>query len=132
MAPRALSKTVSVSPQITLPDMAALSATGVERIISNRPDGEEADQPTAAAVESAAREAGMDFAWVPVSGRPEATQVSAIAALLNDGKRTVMFCRSGMRSAACWAMAQRLSGADADDLRATAAAAGYDLSGLPL
>ena len=49
-----------------------------------------------------------------------------------DGVPTAMFCRSGMRSAATWAMAQRLDGADPYDLRAAAASAGYDLSRLPL
>jgi len=55
-----------------------------------------------------------------------------VAALLADGLPTVMFCRSGMRSASAWAMAQRLSGTDADALRDAAAEAGYDLGRVPL
>ena len=44
----------------------------------------------------------------------------------------MFFCRSGMRSAAAWAMAERRAGAEPDALREAAAAAGYDLSRLPL
>ena len=55
-----------------------------------------------------------------------------VADLLADGLPTVMFCRSGMRSAAAWAMAERLKGVDAEDLREAAAIAGYDLGRVPL
>ncbi len=132
MAPRPLSPTVWASPQLAPEALPALAAAGVARIISNRPDGEEPGQPTAAMMEAAAREAGMAFAWIPVSGLPGPDQVAAVAALLADGLPTVMFCRSGMRSASAWAMAQRLSGTDADALRHAAAEAGYDLGRVPL
>ena len=132
MAPRPLSPTVWASPQLAPEALPALAAAGVARIISNRPDGEDPGQPTAAMMEAAAREAGMVFSWIPVAGLPGPDQVAAVAALLADGLPTVMFCRSGMRSASAWAMAQRLSGADADALRAAAAEAGYDLGRVPL
>ena len=47
----------------------------------------------------------------------------ALDALGPDDK-AVFFCRSGMRSAAAWAMAERLAGAEPEGLRAAAAAAG--------
>ncbi|MBX9801443.1 MAG: TIGR01244 family phosphatase [Caulobacteraceae bacterium] len=132
MAPRPLSPTVWASPQLAPEALPALAAAGVARIISNRPDGEEPGQPTAAMMEAAAREAGMAFAWIPVSGLPGPDQVAAVAELLADGLPTVMFCRSGMRSASAWAMAQRRAGLDADALRDAAAEAGYDLGRVPL
>lgn len=132
MAPRPLSPTVWTSPQLAPEALAALAAAGVQQVISNRPDGEDPGQPTAAEMEDAARDAGMDFAWVPVSGMPGPAQAAAVAELLADGRPTVMFCRSGTRSAAAWAMSERLRGVDADELRAAAAGAGYDLSRLPL
>lgn len=132
MAPRPLSPTVWTSPQLSPADLPALAAAGVRRLISNRPDGEEPGQPTAAWMEAAARDVGLAFAWIPVSGLPDAAQVAAVGALLADGTPTVMFCRSGMRSAAAWAMAERARGADADALRAAAAEAGYDLGRVPL
>ena len=130
--PRPLSSTVWASPQLPPESLSTLATDGILRIISNRPDGEDPGQPTSEAMAEAADRAGLEFAWIPVSGLPDASQVSAVATLLKDGKPTVMFCRSGMRSAACWAMAQRLDGTAADDLRATAATAGYDLSRVPL
>ncbi|MDI1326700.1 MAG: TIGR01244 family sulfur transferase [Brevundimonas sp.] len=132
MAPRPLSPTVWTSPQLAIEDLADLAASGVRRIISNRPDGEDPGQPTAARMDAAARQAGLDFDWIPVTGMPNPAQAAAVGALLADGRPTVMFCRSGTRSAAAWAMAERLRGRDADELRAAAAGAGYDLSRLPL
>lgn len=132
MTLRPLSPSVWTSAQLSPGVVSGLAGSGVARIISNRPDGEEPGQPTAAEIEAAARLAGLSFAWVPVSGLPRPDQVAAVAALLADDMRTVMYCRSGMRSAAIWAMAERLRGADAADLRSSAAAAGHDLSGVPL
>lgn len=132
MTLRRLSPTVWASAQLPPDAMPALAASGVSRIISNRPDGEEPGQPPAAEMEAAARNAGLAFAWIPVSGLPGPDQAAAVAELLADGAPTVMFCRSGMRSTAAWAMAQRLGGADAGDLREAAAAAGYDLGRVPL
>ena len=132
MTLRPLSPTVWASAQLSPDAMPALAASGVGRIISNRPDGEEPGQPTAAMMEAAARDVGLAFAWIPVSGLPGPDQVAAVAELLADGAPTVMFCRSGLRSAAAWAMAERLRGADAGELREAATAAGYDLGRVPL
>lgn len=129
---RSLSDTVWAAPQLDPADLPALAASGVRRVISNRPDGEEAGQPSASHMETAARDAGMDFVWIPIAGLPGPDQVRAVAEQLADGTPTVMFCRSGMRSAAAWALSERMGGADADGVRAAAAAAGYDLSRLPL
>lgn len=132
----ALSHTVSVGPQLSMDDLTMLGVQGFTSVINNRPDDEEPGQIASTALEMAARTAGLDYHHIPISGLPHAAAVSAVGEVLKsqttDNGRTLMFCRSGMRSAACWAMAQRLEGADADDLRAAAAAAGYDLSRLPL
>lgn len=132
MAPRSLSPTVWTSPQLSPAALPALAAAGVRRLISNRPDAEDPGQPSAVEMEAAAQAAGMTFAWIPVSGLPDAAQARAVGDLLADGAPTVMFCRSGMRSAAVWAMAERLAGADPESLRRAALSAGYDLSRVPL
>lgn len=132
MSLRPLSSSIWASAQLSPDIMNDLAAAGVGRIISNRPDGEEPGQPSAAIMEAAARDAGLAFAWVPVSGLPGPAEVAAAADLLNDDTPTVMFCRSGMRSAVLWAMAERLGGRDAGDLREAAASAGYDLARIPL
>ena len=132
MTLRPLSPTVFVSAQLSPDDMPALAASGIARVVSNRPDGEDPGQPSAAVMETAATDAGLTFAWIPISGLPGPDQIAAVARQLADDAPTVMFCRSGMRSAAAWAMAERLKGADAEGLREAAAAAGYDLGRVPL
>ena len=132
MSPRPLSATVWASPQLAPETLVDLAAAGIRQIISNRPDGEDPGQPTAAEMETAARTAGLSFVWIPVLGMPGPSQTEAVSGALADGLPTVMFCRSGTRSAMVWAMAERMRGTDADDLRAAAASAGYDLSRLPL
>lgn len=131
-----LSPSISVGSQVWPADIPSLAADGFTSIINNRPDGEEAGQPSSADIEAAAQMAGLNYLHVPVSGMPDGQVAAVLAARLkvdaSHDTRTFMFCRSGMRSAAAWAMAQRLDGSDADDLRAVAAAAGYDLSRLPL
>src|SRR3546814_5317061 len=54
MTIRSLTPALSVSPQIDPADVVALAASGFRSIVCNRPDGEEAGQPTAAAIAAAA------------------------------------------------------------------------------
>ena len=77
----------------------------------------------------------MRYVEIPVVGLPDRTAVERTLAAMDSlapGERILLFCRSGMRSTAAWAMAERLRGAAPDDLRAAALKAGYDLSRLPL
>lgn len=129
---RPLAPGVWTSPQPAPGDMAAVAAAGVRRVINNRPDHEEPGQPTSAEMEAAARAAGMDYLWIPVRGMPGPDQAAAVGEALEDGTPTLLFCRSGTRSTAAWAMARRARGDDPDALRTAAAGAGYDLSRLPL
>lgn len=126
---------VLVSAQISADDIATAAALGVTHVVNNRPDGEEYGQPDAADIEAVARAAGLAYHHAPIRGFPDAAAVEAVRSVLNAaGEKDIilMHCKSGMRSTAAWAMAERSRGADADALRAAAAAAGYDLSRLPL
>lgn len=130
-----LSPRVWVTGQLTPGQVRALGEAGFGCLVNHRPDDEEPGQPTAADVAEAAREAGLKAVHAPVRGLPDAAAVAATRAALDalppDGK-AVLFCRSGMRSAAAWAMAERLAGGDPEALRGAALAAGYDLGRLPL
>ena len=87
--------------------MAALAAHGIRTVINNRPDGEGGpDQPLSAAIEAAARAAGMDYHYIPViSGQVTTEQVHAMAEAVGAAKAPVLaFCRSGARSTNLWAM----------------------------
>ena len=130
-----LTPQVRVSGQLNVEDVRRFAVSGFSHVVNHRPDGEEPGQPTASILAEAARAAGIVMVRAPVRGLPDADSVEATRRVLDslgDHGRAVLFCRSGMRSAAAWAMAERLRGAEAEELRAIAAAAGYDLTRVPL
>lgn len=130
---RSIAPKVHVAGQLGIDDIASARAMGIERVVNNRPDGEDPNQPDSPAVEQAVRDAGLDYVHLPVVGLPSPDQIQAAAALLADGRATLLYCRSGMRSAALWAMATATAGrASPEGIRNAAAQAGYDLTRLPL
>lgn len=118
-----------VAPQITLADMAAAKAEGIVQLINNRPDGEAPGQPTSAEVEAAARAAGLDYLYIPVTGGQfTPMQVAQMQEALENQKATLAFCRTGTRSTLLWALAEAANGADYEKTAATAAKGGYDIA----
>ena len=113
----------TTAPQIALGDVAEAAKHGFKTIISNRPDGEEPGQPTAAEVEAAAK---------AVRGGPTPEQVEQTRAILAEADGPVLvFCRSGTRSIVTWSLSQAASGArPRDELVGLGRNAGYDLSGV--
>jgi len=112
-----------------------LQEHGFASLVNHRPDSEEGGQPASESIRIAAEAAGLRYVHLPVSGMPDAAAVQGTAdvlAALQPGEKVLMFCRSGMRSTAAWALARRSQGADPDALREAAANAGYDLSCLSL
>ena len=97
---RTLTETLSVSPQIRLDDMTAIAGKGYKSVISNRPDGEEPDQPTADAVRAAAEAEGLVFRHIPVSGGniTDAAAADFASALATLPKPILGFCRTGTRT----------------------------------
>jgi uncharacterized protein (TIGR01244 family) len=125
---RKVTETFSVSPQISLADLAGAAAAGFTLIINNRPDGEAPGQPTSAEMDAAARAAGLDYLYAPVIGRPGPAQVEAVReAVAGAPGKVLAYCRSGTRSICTWAIGQQGAVAH-DDLIRLGAAAGYDLS----
>lgn len=102
-----LGERLSVSPQIEPSDLAELAKMGFRSVICNRPDGEEQDQPTAAAIEAEARRHGMEFVHLPVrSGAVTQDNASDMRkALLALPTPIVAYCRSGARSTRLFEMA---------------------------
>lgn len=132
---RRLSPRIWVAGQMWPEDIADLQAAGFTILVNHRPDGEEDGQPTAEDIARSAAEAGLEAVHAPVRGLPDPAVVAATRDVLNGlgpDDRALFFCRSGMRSAAAWAMAERQNGVDAETLRDAAATAGYDLGRLPL
>lgn len=127
---RKVSDRFSASPQIGLEDVAEAARLGFTMIVNNRPEGESSDQTEGAAIEQAARAAGLDYAAIPVThaGFSEA-QVEELAHTLAAARGPVLaYCRSGTRSTLLWALAQARQGADAEAIAQAAAGAGYDVA----
>ena len=122
---------VSVSPQISVGDMAEIKKAGFRAIICNRPDGEGADQPSYAEIEKAATKAGLEIAYVPVqSGMVTDENVKEFDTALKALPRPVLgYCRTGTRSATLWSLHEAHKRSLPEILAATKAA-GYDMSGV--
>ena len=132
---RRLSPGLWVTGQVWPGQAGDLRRAGITCLVNHRPDGEEPGQPSASEIARAGAEAGLKVVDIPIRGLPDEAAVVATRAVLDalgPDEAAVFFCRSGMRSAAAWAMAERRAGAEPDALREAAAAAGYDLSRLPL
>jgi uncharacterized protein (TIGR01244 family) len=129
---RTVNERVSVAPQITPDDVAALKAAGFVAIVNNRPDDEEPGQPSGAAIRAAAEAAGMAYAEIPVTHAGFShPQIDAMTAALTAADGPVLaYCRSGTRSCNLWALAAAKAGRNPELLVRQAAEAGYDLSGM--
>lgn len=125
---RTLSPNVLVSGQIAPDDLAQLKGAGVTLVVNNRPDGESPDQPAGHRIAQAAQEQGMAYAAIPVAGQLTPEQAEQLEALLaqNRGK-ALLYCRSGMRSALLWAVAQAGAGVSTSDIAAAVEGAGYSV-----
>ena len=128
---RTLDETILVAGQIQPEDIATAAAQGVRMIINNRPDDEQAGQPSAATIEAAATAAGLGYAHIPVDHSGfSAEQVEAMTAAQAQPGPALAFCRSGTRSTYLWALARGAAGDPPAEIAAKAANAGYDVSAL--
>lgn len=127
---RQLDQTALVSGQIRPEDVAEAARAGVTMIINNRPDDEEPGQPAGAAIEAAAKAAGIAYRNVPIARGLGPSDVAAMRAALaeaGDG-RVLAYCRSGMRSTLAWALARREDGASREVVESAARQAGFSLA----
>lgn len=129
---RPLNDSVAVAPQITPADVAVIKQAGFVAIVNNRPDGEEAGQPSGDSIREAAEAAGLAYTAIPVTpaGIGHAELDAMTQALIAADGPVLAYCRSGTRSCNLWALAAAKAGRDPTLLIAQAGAAGYDLAGL--
>lgn len=120
----------AVAPQLQPGDMAEAARRGFKLVINNRPDLEEAGQPTSAEMEAAAKAAGLHYEHIPVTGMPVLTAVDAVHHAVKHAHGPVLaFCRSGTRSIITWSLGQLEQGdRPREELIRVAHNAGYDLS----
>ena len=119
---------LAVAGQINPGDVAELAAEGIRAIICNRPDGEAPGQPKYEEIEKAAAANGIKIAYQPVvtTSISDEDAVTFGKLLEELPKPLLIYCRSGLRSTALWALSQ--SGKlPVEDIVETAATAGYDI-----
>ncbi|MEL7129966.1 MAG: TIGR01244 family sulfur transferase [Pseudomonadota bacterium] len=128
---RKVTERLSVSPQITENDLAAIKSLGFKTILCNRPDGEEGEmQPKIIDLKSGAEDLGLTFLALPFAGAPSPEVIEQQGQMIAAADAPVLaFCRSGTRSITAWALSQAGQGRGPEIIEA-AAEAGYDLSGL--
>lgn len=131
MNPKQINSRLSISPQLSIADVGAAYALGFRSIIVNRPDDEEAGQPSISEMRQAASAAGLGFAAIPVvPGKitdEDAVQFAAAFETLEGP--VIAYCRTGVRAATLWALSSAAALGPDGVLTATAAA-GYDLGQL--
>ncbi|GLK76543.1 hypothetical protein GCM10008171_17970 [Methylopila jiangsuensis] len=129
MQAKKITDDLSVSPQLSVADVAEARSAGFRSIMINRPDGEGPDQPSHDEIKTAAAAAGLSVAYVPVTvaglGPAEAETFRRDLEALP--KPTLGYCKSGTRTAMLWALSEA-GRRPADDIRRLAKDAGYDVS----
>lgn len=106
-----IAEDVYAAPQLTPEAMAAAAEAGFRAVMNNRPDMEGGpEQPSSAAIEAAAKAAGLEYAYLPVNGGYQSPEeIARCAELLKSLPRPLlMFCRSGARSTKLFMQAQSL------------------------
>jgi uncharacterized protein (TIGR01244 family) len=104
-----LDNQVSVSGQITIEEVAALAADGVEVVVCNRPDNESADQTAYELIAEAAKKCGLQVINIPFTGgQMQAEHISEFINVLDSGKRIHAYCRTGNRSSQLWNAAKQV------------------------
>lgn len=96
-----LSAHVSAAPQLEAAAMALVARAGFKSVINNRPDHEGgADQPTSAAIETAALAAGLSYRHLPVApGYQSPDEIARFRELIDTLPKPILaFCRTGTRS----------------------------------
>jgi len=110
---KSIAPSFSVSGQLTPDLLQQAAAQGFKSVICNRPDDEEAGQPSSSVVQKEAEDLGLAFIYIPVvSGAiTDGDAAKMKVALAKMPPPVLAYCRSGARSSKLWEMAT----ADAND-----------------
>lgn len=106
-----MSQQVSFAGQLFPEHMAEVASRGFRSVINNRPDGEGGpEQPSSAEIEAAARAAGLDYVFQPITpGQIGQFELEMFARHYRElPKPILMFCRTGNRSSQLFQMARQL------------------------
>ena len=106
-----MSESIGFAGQISPEQISQIVEKGFKSIVNNRPDFEGgAEQATSAQIEVAARAAGLDYVYQPVTaGQITEIDVRAFANHYNElPKPILMFCRTGNRSTNLYQLAKQM------------------------
>lgn len=97
-----------VAGQISPEQVAGLKAEGFSAICCLRPDGEGFGQPAFADIEAAAKAAGLNAYYLPVSpGSMPVQQASRLKAVLREEEGKILgYCASGNRATMLYQLAK--------------------------
>ena len=117
-----------VSPQIESTDVKSLEEQGFEFIVCNRPDGEEPNQPDFKSIEEECLKSGIKFYNYPLSpGDLNLERILETKAIVEGGKKTLAYCRTGTRCIILWACAE-VANKEVKEILKISENAGYDLN----
>jgi uncharacterized protein (TIGR01244 family) len=122
---------LTVSGQILPEDVQILKDRGFKTVICNRPDEEVEEALQSSAIESAAKNAGLAFRYLPIyPGQFTPEMMTELSGAMTELEGPFYaYCRSGTRSCTLWALSQA-GILDAEDILSQAANGGYDLRGM--
>lgn len=105
-----LSDDFAVASQIRAEDLEEISASGYRCLICNRPDGEDADQPTVAQLRAGCAQHGLELHHVPIGhgGIGHEAVLQQMGIMANAPGPFLAYCRSGHRSTVLWNVIQRM------------------------
>ncbi|MBE0505516.1 MAG: TIGR01244 family phosphatase [Marinospirillum sp.] len=127
-AMRQLEENLRTCGQLTTGQIRELAAEGVKTLIFNRPDHEEADQPSTLELQALAESLGMQWVHQPVvSGQVTDEQGVEFGRIYAAApKPVVAFCRTGARCGCLWALSRK-DQQPGQELVAQLQKAGFDL-----
>lgn len=108
-----LTTQVSASDQMTVDDVAAIAALGVDLLVCNRPDGEDEGQTPYAEIAEEALKQGLEPILMPFSSyQITDTDRDKFIKLIETRKRIHTYCRSGARCKRLWREANFVVGGE--------------------
>jgi uncharacterized protein (TIGR01244 family) len=104
-----LNNQVSVSDQITVDDIPEIVANGVELLVCNRPDNEDAGQTPFEEIKAAAEAQGLKTRLLAFSSyQIKNEDRDRLVELICTKQKIHLYCRSGSRSRRLWITANKI------------------------
>lgn len=131
---KSINEDIYISGQITLDMMQGLKKNRIDLLINNRPDHEDINQLKSKDIKNLASSLDIKYYNIPFSGsNVQLEQIHYLADLLkNNDKKTLIYCKSGARSALIWGLSSVIYlGFNMSDVMDDISNLGYDSSIFP-